>query len=647
MPAPTLRRLWAEGEKGRKSWALDAYEHFRMELSEWTRGQLPEARDETTIVLFGPTQVGKTTLLLELLGISASALKHVSEALRGGRAAGNSSTSVPMIYHESADEHWRIDNGKPLNAAGLQKALEKLRDCVEADEMEDTRVATLHIPKQYFNPARPALPRVRILDLPGINPTNLNEGKFVRSVAQRYVSTADLVLLITRADDLGFLNPITLAAGGLRALDWRVSSARFCVVTSYAFKLQSVQEWLDAPGEIRDVDALRKRCAEQMGTFGIKVTDLHCLFPLDFGDSWEQASAERRERAGPLMDQLRKELCARITNAADPLGRLRHAHDAFSIAMKLEEEAIARHKEAQEAADKDLRQREADLEKWRQQHARRTKRLAALADTLPISGARDELCLEFEKKLKTMSACLPAADDTSAMKKSYLRSTARRFQALMWHAVADLGSLASESETDHVDEILTLMAVEFEEKKFARRAAFFFKEIDKQLENPMIDGYWQLVPGHSFAEDREQLTDCMEKATTWLRTRFVEACDSAILAHEAVLQHAQKRMQRARQRVQARIEQLDHELAEQQAATVQRKKELAELKRSLAADQQRAAAFDELLRAALRKDLRARRDIMAREPVPARRFLQLVGAVAISTRFRNHFTTSCATTEDI
>ena len=191
------------------------------------------------------------------------------------------------------------------------------------------------------------------------------------------------------------------------------------------------------------------------------------------------------------------------------------------------------------------------------------------------------------------------------------------------------------------------MAAEFEEKKFVRRAAFFFKEFDKQLENPVIDGYWLLVPGRSFAEDRAQLADCMEKATIWLRTRFAEACDSAIPAHEAVLQHAQKRMRRARQRVQARIEQLDREQAEQQVAIVQREEEIAELKRSLAADQQRAAAFDELLRAALRKDLRARRDIMAREPVPARRFLQLVEAVAISTRFRNHFTTSRATTEDI
>ncbi|WP_156478022.1 hypothetical protein [Acetobacter malorum] len=645
--APTLRSLWAEGEKARKSWALDAYERFRMELSTWTQCQLPEAKSETTIVLFGPTQVGKTTLLLELLGVSPSELKKVSDALRADRKAGTSSTSVPMIYHESADEHWRIDNDDPLSEGSLKDELKALRQRVEAGGMEDTHVATLYIPKCYFDPARHGLPRVRILDLPGINPANLNEGAFVRTVAQKYVPTADLVLLMTRADDLSFLNPETLAEGGLRALDWRVSPARFCLVTTYACKLESVQTWLDTPGEARTVNSLRQRCAEQLDTFGITVTAPHCLFPLDFGDSWAKASARRRELARPLMDELRRELCERITNAADPLGRLHHVRDAFNIAVKLDSAALKHLDDAQRDADLAMRKRKATLNNWCQQHKRRSKRLAELEDDGAISSADQELRLEFEKKLKDMLPRLPAADDTSAMKKSYLLNFSRRFQTALWRCVSNLERLASQTENDHTYEILTFLTAEFEEKKFNRHSACFFKEFTEKLENPVFDDYWLLVPGRKFIADRAQLGSCMEKATIWLRKCFAEACDRAAKVQKDALKQKRTRMMRGLQRVQARIERLEGDGAAQQDAMVKQAKEIADLRRALADDRQRASEFDEILRAALRKDLRARRDAMVTETVPTKRFLQLVEAVTISYRFRERFTTLLATTEDL
>jgi hypothetical protein len=645
--APTLRRLWAEGEKGRQSWALDAYERFCTELSDWTRDQLPETRNETTIALFGPTKVGKTTLLLELLGVAQSSFEGVDKVLRGGRGAESSSTAMPMVYLESADEYWRLDQGRALDDDGMKEELADIRSRVETKKLTDPRVATLHIPKQYFGTARHGLPRVRILDLPGVEAANANEAEFVHTVVQKYVPTADLVLLITSADNLGFLHPENLTASGLRALDWTISPNRFCVVTSYAFKLETVQNWIEAPGKTRDVTALRNRFAEQMRTFGIQVADPNCLFPLDFGDSWKEAPAKRRALATPLMEKLRAELLQRITKAADPLGRLHHASDAIRIAVKLEQAALADHVRKQDAAGEDMRQRAALLKNWRQQRTQRNARLDALLDAGSVASTCQELRQEFNKKLEHMPQRLPAADDTNAMKKSQLLSAAWRYQADLWYCVSNLEALVPETEPDHAHEILKLMAEEFEEKKFFKRAATFFASFNQHIDNPIIDSYWRLVPGRRFAEDRAQLAGCMEKACTWLRSYFDEACDKAAWAHQTVLKRDQTRMKRALQRVQARIERLETEQTQQQAAMAKLAEETAGIKRVLAGDKERAEAFNELLRAALHDDLRARRDTLIREPVPVRRFLQLVEAVAVCDRAQNLFPTAPAKKQEI
>ncbi|GBR68482.1 hypothetical protein GKA01_22590 [Gluconobacter kanchanaburiensis NBRC 103587] len=644
-PAPTLQSLWAKGERARKSWALNAYEHFRMELSTWTQCQLPEAKSETTIVLCGPTQVGKTTLLLELLGVSTSELKNVSDTLRAGQPVGTSSTSIPMIYHESADEHWRLDNSTPLSVDSLKDALKTIRQHVEAGGMEHTRVATLYIPRRYFDPDRHALPRVRILDLPGIHPQNQNEAEFVRSVAQKYVPTADLVLLITRADSLSFLNPETLTEDGLWALDWRLSPARFCIVTTYACKFESVQIWLDTPGKTCTVSSLRQRCAEQLDTFGITPPPPDCLFPLDFGDSWANAPARRRELAGPLMNELRQELCERIANAADPLGRLHHVRDAFNIAVKLDSAALMHLNDAQRDADLAMRKRKSALNKYKKQQEKRKKRLVEIGDENSISNASHEVRLEFEKNLKEMLPRLPAADDTSAMKKSYLRRFSLNFQTALWRCISRLESLDSDNE--YTSKILTFLIAELREKENNDDAAFFFEEFIKKIDSPIFDNYWLLVPGPKFIADRAQLGSCMEKATIWLRERFAEACNRAVKVQKNALKQQQTRMRRGLQRVQARIEQLEGDGAAQQDAMMKQAKEIANLRGALAADRQRASEFDEILRAALRKDLRARRDAMITETVPTKRFLQLIEAVTISYRFRERFTTLLASTEDL
>ncbi len=630
--APQLRRLWAQGTQGRREWALTAYDRFCSELSPWTRGSLPEARKETTIVLFGPTQVGKTTLLLELLGIAEAHLPHVSDVLRGGREIGSSATATPMLYDESPSERWKLDDGgqaRELDDADAKQALMQVRGRVEAGVAE-VRSVKLDIPARYFGPDRGDAPRVRILDLPGVNPANANEAEHVRRVTQAYVPTADLVILITRADDLGFLQPSTLKAQGLGALDWTVSPARFCIVTSFAFTLDTVQTWLALPGATPDVAALRSRFAEQMRSFGMEVDDPDLLYPLDFGTSWRNAPSERRARVEPLMTELRRKLRARIAGTAQELGRLRNVGNVYHLAVKIQATELKRLASARDDCSRQLERTAVTIEGWRNARDRRKWQLNALPGPGAIRHASQILQARINGLVDATAMPLPAVDDEDAMTRGTLLGIARRLQTKLSESLSDL--ITQEPETDEAEAILKILATYHPEATISKGAAAAFASFKRDLDSYYFEDYWLFVPGRSFAEDRARLSRCIVEAQAATLSELGNACGQATRIREAVVAGQRRRLQGRLQRLDKRITRLEVERGAFEAALVRGADEMAELQRSLERDRRRVEQFKELLRAALCDDLQTRREVIVAERRAARRFLLLLEAVAVCDR---------------
>lgn len=623
--APTLRRMWAEGAEGRQSWALNAYSRFRSSLSPWTNQSLPEAQDETVIILFGPTQVGKTTLLLELLGVAREYLPHVSEVLRGGRGLGRSATATPMIYSESLGELWQLDGHEAgLNDEGLRQALAQIRDGVEAGAA-NTRLRTVHIPVRYFDTERGAAPRVRILDLPGADPADGNEAEHVRRVAQEYAPLADLIMLITRADDLGFLKPWNLTEQLGRTLDWTLAPERFCIVTSYAFTLGTLRDWLSEPGETRDVPALRARTAEQIRRFdGMNVAVLPPLYPLDFGKSWADTPVERRAVVEPLLVELRRDLRQRIAESAQPLGRLRQARDAYQVALKVQERIRRNHAQAQEENKRVVQQRAGQLESWDRQSERRRERLRMLSDAATVDRACRNLQHEINKVLDGIPRQIPGNEVT----KKRLLAIQKDFQSELQTLVFSLETLVAES--DEAGEVLKHVMENFDRIEFSTHLATFFEEFFREIE-----GYWFNGAFHNFEEDWKRLLDSMEKAHWSTQTRLSQACSIAAQALKATFSDQRKRMVRGLQSVETRMKRIAAEHVAQQAKMVKLAEETAGIERKLEEDKAHATQFNGLLRAALFDDLRKRGEALAKEPIPARRFIRLLEAVSVCARARD------------
>lgn len=327
---------WHGLEARQPEWALRAYARLVSTLSQdvQQRLQLKDAVAEPYVVVFGKTQVGKTTLLLDLMGIAPGQLARVSKVLRGGRDAGQSATATTMEYCRSTSEQWGLSRKGELrwlpHDEAMSQALGELRSAMEQGHLKaETVPCVVHIPRSCFlGDARG--PGVRMLDLPGDKPANQEEQRHVHQMARTYLPFADLILLVGKGDDLGFLRPGEITLPGIE--DWQAMPYRFRIVTTYSYNAKSVKDILRTEPQV-DAAQVRQRLIEQVERFGMlsePAREARLYFPLEFGNSWLQTEKDEPQlhaRMAPIINHLRDELLEQITSSTTPMGRLRSTLD--------------------------------------------------------------------------------------------------------------------------------------------------------------------------------------------------------------------------------------------------------------------------------------------------------------------------------
>lgn len=341
---------WQRLESRQSEWAFRAYDRLIKTLSHdvQERIQLRESDAEPYVVIFGKTQVGKTTLLLDLMGIDLQQMATLSHVLRGGREAGKSATATAMEYRRSTDQRWGLFvQSKTRWFASdddMTKALAQLRKQMERGELVVDSPCIVHIPGRFFRIQTSGAPGVRILDLPGDNPANMEEQKHVNQMAKTYLPFADLVLLIGRGDDLSFLQPEVITLPGIE--DWQAMPHRFRIVTTYSYSAQSVK-MLIRNDPAFDITQLRQRLIEQIERFNSlsdAAKDRNLYFPLEFGSSWlsmAENDTALYARVVPMVSRLRSELLEQIATSISPLGRLRSTLDTHLSVKYIQEKKTA------------------------------------------------------------------------------------------------------------------------------------------------------------------------------------------------------------------------------------------------------------------------------------------------------------------
>ena len=209
------------------------------------------AKEDHLVMTYGDSQVGKTTLILTMMGIRGECLEDVSSTLRAGIPKGNSSTSTAIIYRRSPASV--LERGKygycysELNDAAKQKInfctksefeeeLKKLRERVEKNRQNQLDVLSVYIPENCFAGTREE-DRISVIDMPGVESRNEKERSHVQSLMNLYLPLASVCLVVFRGQNIQALESREIP----NQPNWKVMPNRFLLVPTYAYSVESVR----------------------------------------------------------------------------------------------------------------------------------------------------------------------------------------------------------------------------------------------------------------------------------------------------------------------------------------------------------------------------------------------------------------------
>jgi len=513
----SIAALWAEHDSQRLGWAFRAYERFVASLSPEIRERLAHKgqQEEAYVVVFGKTQVGKTTLLLDLMGVEPASLERVSRVLRGGRAQGQSATATTMEYRRSADQRWglRISDAAIRwfdDDRGITEALGQVRAAMEARQLVGQEPSIVHIPIDCFT-SQAGQPAVRMLDLPGDKPANPTEQEHVQEMARKYVPLADLILLVGKGDDLSFLQPGGLTLPGIE--DWQSVPGRFRIVTTFSFTAQSVRTLVRQHDGPADAGFYRQRLIEQIEKFGPLGDDARQperYFPLEFGATWldaQQRHPELYTRISPMIEALKRQLHADILASTTPMARLRNAVEARVVIARVKENRL----KDLEGATRTIKQQleHAQTEQSRAREAARQSRKVCEHLTQRLAEINDERLRRDLEHYFRLSGSTPDGEPGESVSgfKVLVRQAKASLKQRLADSRPDSAALADTAwfwrgvkakiDLQHADDIMNAA----------------FSGFLATLDDYWIDTYWQTGSGSDYQRDCYWLKSCIDDAS--------------------------------------------------------------------------------------------------------------------------------------
>jgi GTPase SAR1 family protein/uncharacterized coiled-coil protein SlyX len=330
---------------------LDNFQHrhqwgaeVERELRAQHGGSESQGGDLNSVCVYGPSQVGKTTLILYLLGIDSP---HIDKVLRGGRKTGQSSTASAVQYLQSPDNCWHLEFGS-LGAVAypdapvefkaekryegnldVQEYLDIVRGECSKGGLKASTLLKIWLPAQYFGQDG-ALCNTQLIDIPGINSSDRHEKEYVRSICEKYLPSSNLVLIVTNVNNLKSLRPPPDGVLG----DWTAYLDHYRFVVTRVASAHSMQEYLSVVDGKLPLDEIREKMTKHVaseamrfdkGVGEIAEAELSGrLYCFELGDSLRALKKESlRFDIEDMISQERQELIKDVKTNASLVARLR------------------------------------------------------------------------------------------------------------------------------------------------------------------------------------------------------------------------------------------------------------------------------------------------------------------------------------
>ena len=324
-------------------------------------------RDEKLVVVFGKPQVGKTTLILSLMGIEESKHKEIGEILRAGRSKGESSTSTAIIYQMASNnsmfgiaEH-RISDSSPVEIDTCDKErfvsrLMEIREEIEKEARYDDKILYIYIPIEYFNKnVKKEHKNINILDVPGANSRDEKERIYSSRILKEYGLAASVNIIVKEANDISSLRTAA-APNGIDRIE--KLPHKYFVVLTHAYSQESVRNKFSCMRSPEDYRRYMQEVydAEFKKIFGEEIPR---YFPVEVGESFEKLMEWHSDEGKVFLKQYRDSVLEEIRQSIQKM----RGNGLKEWRKKMEKEADCYIEEHKRSIQKIIEEQNKELER--------------------------------------------------------------------------------------------------------------------------------------------------------------------------------------------------------------------------------------------------------------------------------------------
>lgn len=452
-----LSELWESIAKNKLDWAYEANKKFLESVShDAIKHYLTARQNKKLAILYGKSQVGKTTLILTLMGVREDMLKEVEDVLRAGRKAGKSSTSTAIKYGYSVSRSWQID-GVEYTKEGVVKKLEETRNELASNPQKacETEI-NINIPEIYFSEWHD----IEIIDLPGVESSDDFERQWVPRMIGEYLMKSNLTIVVTKANDLQDIKSFKLH----ESFNW-YDLPGYTVVATHTYGQESIRSKINT--KIHS-----KQDLYDMFKVGSKdiLSDIQNVYPLDFGDSFAQLKRNYQaeyKKIKPIREKILSELRRDILES----------HSEY--------EKLTRNFKIYQVLEKNLQNKRNKLGELKSNYKNENKKLA----------------IELEEKEKMKSAVINKIPEEKETEKSRVKLSYDKFKEFV----------TNESLQRYKDGQRLKLLSQCHTRTYCDKLIELYKEVDDED----VDGYfWRKFRDDK--EDKKTLEDVVQKVANKL-----------------------------------------------------------------------------------------------------------------------------------
>lgn len=374
-------RYFYQYDSTKWDWTIQASQKFMNGFKRFDTNI--EHKEQVYVGVYGPTQVGKTTFILTLLGISPIYLNVISDKLRGGREKGKSATVTCTIFEKSANNefHFIWPTGEKFNCTKLdevEKIMSDLRQAVYKNPSFSLEPLTIKIPSRYFNQAE-LDSRVRdlaIIDLPGDDSKDILEMRHVDKILKEYISRCKVCIIMEISSKLTGLTELDKEI----VRDWPELPEQFRIVLTQSISNESIKLGIQN-GTINSMEKLLTVYENELG----RVCDIKPLqtrvYPLEFGDSWSELQEKFPHifaNATVWINELFSSLIEDLTQIHSPEQEIKKLKSMELYIEKHQKEELNRLQELNKIKKSELNQIDTDVQLYKQNLIKESEKLEKL-----------------------------------------------------------------------------------------------------------------------------------------------------------------------------------------------------------------------------------------------------------------------------